>query len=155
MLRSASLFLADAARHDYEVRELEALLPARGLPWSHAVWSAAALKFWRSQRAHVHDCAVAQSGWNQRLGKLAWRVDVKQRERGDGAAEAPRQEPRALVEIVVQQPQQSGDAAATAGGEGGGGEARVLRFEMAKEQVAATTRQLEAVQRALDAASRK
>lgn len=150
MLREAAQFLADAARRDYELRELEAVLAARA-PWSDAQWSAAALKFWRTHRAHVHERAVAQSVWNHRLGKLAWRVDVKQRERGDGADEPPRQEPRALVELVVTPPTQS------RGGQEDEvqSEARVVRFEMGKEQVAATMRQLEAVQRALDAASRK
>ena len=133
--------LALARVHDWELKELEAALSERGGVWTAASWTTAALKFWRAQRTYVHERAVALSRWNNSLAKLAWRVDVKQRERGDAAAAEARQEASALVELVME----ARDSSAP----------RVVRFELGKDQVAATARSLDAIQRALDLAARK
>lgn len=69
---------------DMDMTQLEAFLSAQirkkegGLSEEQA---AALRKFWKANKAKIHDSIVSQTMWGNTLQKVSWRVDLKSQSR--------------------------------------------------------------------------
>uniref|UniRef100_A0A8C5REF6 COMM domain-containing protein 1 n=1 Tax=Laticauda laticaudata TaxID=8630 RepID=A0A8C5REF6_LATLA len=68
---------------DMDSNQLEAFLTAQtkkpgGITTDHAIVIA---KFWKNQRAKIHESLINQSKWENSLKNISWRVDLKTQSR--------------------------------------------------------------------------
>ncbi|XP_032068697.1 COMM domain-containing protein 1 isoform X1 [Thamnophis elegans] len=71
------------ASADMDSNQLEAFLTAQtkkpgGITTDHAIVIA---KFWKNQRAKIHESLINQSKWENSLKNISWRVDLKTQSR--------------------------------------------------------------------------
>lgn len=71
------------ASADMDSNQLEAFLTAQtkkpgGITTDHAIVVA---KFWKNQRAKIHESLINQSKWENSLKNISWRIDLKTQSR--------------------------------------------------------------------------
>jgi len=59
------------------------------------------VKFWRNQKAKVHDVLVSQSIWTNKLSSVNWRIDVKTKSK----VIQDLNQPAAIVELEIKTPE--------------------------------------------------
>eukprot|EP00128_Syssomonas_multiformis_P005013 Colp12_sorted_trinity150504_noHs@35888 len=126
--------LKAAAYHDFGVNELEKQLQKKETPEAEAQ---ALLKYWKLQKAKIHESLVSSSSWNGRLEALNWRIDVKTKSKDFNELN----EPTAIVEMKLskQVPQSS----------------NTVRFEVDKTGVAHILEQIACIEKHLSVASKE
>lgn len=77
------IFFQSIASADMDSNQLEAFLTAQtkkpgGITTDHAIVIA---KFWKNQRAKIHESLINQSKWENSLKNISWRVDLKTQSR--------------------------------------------------------------------------
>ncbi|KAH3745105.1 COMM domain containing 1 [Pelomyxa schiedti] len=125
--------LARAAYEDYEASQLETFMKLKKVPFSQPQKDIM-LKFWKNQRAKIHDVMRKRTTWNPTLEKVSWRIDVKAKSRSSGAADINEQ--TAIFELMLAKQTQT-----------------VLRFEMDKPHLTTIVSQLDEIEAAIKSAA--
>ena len=86
---------------DMDFNQLEAFLTSQTKKKEGALsqeQAAAFMKFWKLQKAKIHESLVQKSSWNNRLKDMSWRIDVKTQARRIEQLNAP----VAIVEMQLE-----------------------------------------------------
>merc|ERR1711963_775386 len=85
---------------DMDMTQLEAFLAAqakkREAPLTEEQASAVR-KFWKTNKAKIHDTIIAQTMWGNTLRKVAWRIDLQAQSRNVSEINAP----SAIMELQI------------------------------------------------------
>eukprot|EP00026_Physarum_polycephalum_P019658 Phypoly_transcript_21778.p1 GENE.Phypoly_transcript_21778~~Phypoly_transcript_21778.p1 ORF type:complete len:179 (+),score=35.15 Phypoly_transcript_21778:62-598(+) len=119
--------ISQAAVQDLEITQFEALVQKESS--LSAAQQDLFVKFWRAQKAKIHENVYKQTRWNNSLTKIAWRIDVKTRTK----TAADLNEPTAIVELTTDS----------------GKKQKLIRFEMDKEKLAHVLQQINSIQEQL------
>eukprot|EP00727_Mastigamoeba_balamuthi_P010827 m51a1_g6367 putative comm domain-containing protein 1 (199) ;mRNA; r:119569-120427 len=122
--------LARAAYEDYEASQLESFLKLKKTDLSQ-LQKDTIVRFWRNQRAKIHEAVKQRCTWDGTLQKMAWRMDVKTRTR----SQPDINEPVAIVELHINKFPEGKD---------------VARFEMDREQLSHVLAQVEDLEREIE-----
>ncbi|XP_038072686.1 COMM domain-containing protein 1-like [Patiria miniata] len=128
LLSKCKSLLKNIVSGNMDVNQLEAFLTSQtkkkgGINGAQA---AAFSKFWRSNKAKIHDSIVAKSMWGNGLRSMSWRIDIKSQGRHIDQINTP----TAIVELQLAE--NNSDK-----------EAEVVRFEMDEEKLAKITQDLD------------
>lgn len=145
--------LREALRENWSLPEFEQRLRRNG----DVAHPEVLLRFFKSHSARMLDSVAASHVWNDTLGSLAWRVDVKTKSRKGTAntshmalaslnfgfvvsVQQDLSDPTAIVELAVKHGAMSGATKK---------DTATVRFELNKAQVADVVRQLAQIERVL------
>lgn len=84
MLKRYETLMRNIVSADMDFNQLEAFLTSQMKRKQGALTqeqAAAFLKFWKSQKAKIHDVLVQKSSWNNKLKDINWRIDLKSQAR--------------------------------------------------------------------------
>eukprot|EP01105_Mastigella_eilhardi_P005272 TRINITY_DN17013_c0_g1_i1.p1 TRINITY_DN17013_c0_g1~~TRINITY_DN17013_c0_g1_i1.p1 ORF type:complete len:206 (-),score=96.47 TRINITY_DN17013_c0_g1_i1:80-697(-) len=128
--------LAKAAYEDYDATQLETFLKLKKVAFS-PLQKEVMLKFWKNQKAKIHEVLRKRFVWNNTLQNISWRMDVKTKSRDI----AEMNEQTAIVEITLnngakEDTQQS-----------------AVRFELDKTQLGSMVAQIEEIEAQIKRAS--
>jgi hypothetical protein len=122
----------DALRENWSLPEFEQRLRSDGdVPHAELL-----LRFFKANAGRMRDAVAASHVWNDTLGPVAWRVDVKTKSRKVQELS----EPTAIFELAVAHGAMSGSTKKPTS---------TVRFEMNKAQVVDVVRQLAEIERLL------
>lgn len=84
VLKRYEALMRNIVSADMDFNQLEAFLTSQMKRKQGALTqeqAAAFLKFWKSQKAKIHDVLVQRSSWNNKLKDINWRIDLKSQAR--------------------------------------------------------------------------
>jgi len=125
--------ISRGAKEDLEVTQFEALVQKETA--LSAAQQELFVKFWKAQKAKIHDYVYRKVRWNNTLQKISWRIDVKTKTK----AVSEVNEPTAIVEMSI--------------GKNKDQDQKLVRFEMDKEQLAQVLLQINNIQQQLTSSS--
>eukprot|EP01112_Ceratiomyxa_fruticulosa_P018825 TRINITY_DN6077_c0_g1_i1.p1 TRINITY_DN6077_c0_g1~~TRINITY_DN6077_c0_g1_i1.p1 ORF type:complete len:191 (-),score=42.36 TRINITY_DN6077_c0_g1_i1:97-669(-) len=135
LINVISNILKKAAYEDLELDAFETLVQSAGQSSLTPGLQDLLVKYWRTQRSKIHEQVYKKVTWNNSLHKVAWRIDVKTKSKSG----AEMNEPTAIVEVSVNPKFQSASNSGS----------RLVRFEMDKEQLSQTLRDINNIQQLL------
>lgn len=103
LLKKYDSLLKSIVAADMDFNQLDAFLTSQRKRRQGAITeeqSASIVKFWKSQKAKIHEIMVNKSRWNNKLKDLSWRIDFKSQARHVSQINTP----VAIVEMKFQSP---------------------------------------------------
>merc|ERR1711962_1720941 len=136
LLRKCKNLLKNIVSGNMDVNQLEAFLTSQTTKKGgiNSAQAAAFSKFWRSNKAKIHDSIVAKSMWGNRLKSMSWRIDIKSQGKHIDQINMP----TAIVELQLT-------------GNDSDKDVEVIRFELDEEKLAKITEHLDTIEKQIAA----